>query len=180
VDPDVAFRVTGTDILFESSFIQLHELTVATPSGPVARFAVRHPGVVTMIPVHDGRVYLIRQYRAAVDQSLLELPAGTLEKAEPPDDAAVRELREEIGFQPGRLEKVFGFYTAPGFTDEYMTMYLATQLTAVPASPDGPEEEAAEVEAIALEEIPGLLVSGTLADAKTIIGLQWLARYGAE
>ena len=92
----------------------------------------------------------------------------------------MRELREEIGFQPCRLEKVFGFYTAPGFTDEYVTMYLATQLAAVPASPDRREEEAAEVEAIALEEISGLLVSGTLADATTIIGLQWLERHGAE
>ena len=173
---DAVFRVVEARALHETSFIRLEQLTVEAPSARVTRLAVRHPGAVAIIPVHEGRVYLIRQYRAPVARNLLELPAGTLDiEGEPREATAARELEEEIGFRAGRLEHVYDFYTAPGFTDGQVGLYLATELTAVPVSPHGPEEEEAEIVSLALSEIPSLLVSRDIADAKTIIGLQWLA-----
>jgi ADP-ribose pyrophosphatase len=176
LETDGGFRIAGARVLYDHAFLRFEDLTVDTPSGPVTRVAVRHPGAVAVIPVQDSQVFLIRQYRAAVDSMLLEVPAGTRDvESEAPEQTAMRELVEEIGFRAGRLERVFEFYTAPGFSDELMTLYLATELTSVPSAPDGPEEEQAEVVAVALEEIPDLLASGEIADAKTVIGLQWLA-----
>ena len=174
------FRVAGAQTVGEYGFLRIEELELATPQGPRRRIAVRHPGAAAVVGVVQGSVVLIRQYRAPVDSDLLEIPAGKLDvDGEPPEVTAGRELEEEAGYRAGRLEHIADFYTAPGFTDEYMRLYHATELTPVTAAPHGPEEEAAEVVELPIGEISGLLASGGVRDAKTLIGLQWLLLHGA-
>lgn len=141
----------------------------------MTRTAVRHPGAVAVIAIHEDEVLLIRQYRAAVDRLMLELPAGKLDvDGEPAEQTAARELQEEIGHRPGRLEHVGAFFTTPGFSDERMLLYVATDLEAAESAPHGPEEEHADVVRVPVGEVAELLDSGAVEDAKSIVGLQWL------
>lgn len=128
------------------------------------------------------RVLLVRQYRVAVGEALLEIPAGTLDIAdggsiEDPDLAAPRELEEETGMRAGSWRKIATFYTAPGFASELMHLYLATDLR--PADEDrlGPDED----EHLLLEPMPwrealAAAERGEFRDGKSIVGLLWLAR----
>ena len=173
--PHNGFRIRGSETVGQFGFLKLEDLTVETPTGIVNRMAVRHPGAVAVVAVRGADVLLIRQYRAPIDGLLLEIPAGKLDiDGEPAVVAAARELEEEIGYRPGVIDHVADFYTAPGFTDEYMSLYFATDLTEVPHAPVGAEEKAAEIVAVPIAKISALLLSGTVRDAKTFIGLQWL------
>jgi ADP-ribose pyrophosphatase len=175
VAADDGFHVRATRPVGSFGFLEVEELSVAPPAGPVNRFAVRHPGAVAVVALHDDSVLLFREYRAPVDRFPLELPAGKLDvDGEHAAATAAREIEEEIGFRAGALEEVAQFYTAPGFTDEHMTLFVASRLEPVPASPHGPEEEHGELVAVPLDDVPALLASGAVADAKTVIGLQWL------
>jgi ADP-ribose pyrophosphatase len=142
--------------------------------GEFEREIVRHPGAVSIVPiVEEGTAaLLVRQYRAAVDRSLLEVPAGKRDvDGEAPDVTARRELVEEVGMRAGRLEKLAELYMTPGFSDEHMTVYMALDLEPTPNSLQGPEETHMTVEQVALEDVPDLIGRGEIADAKTIIGL---------
>jgi len=138
---------------------------------------VHHPGAVSVVPLlDDGTVVLVRQYRAAVDRDLLEIPAGKRDVAgEAPELTAHRELAEEIGMQAGRLEQLAEFYNSPGFCDEHSFVFLARDLEPCGNSLQGVEEQHMTVEHVALADVPGLIASGELVDAKSIIGLS-LAR----
>ncbi len=173
--PDEAFRVIDARTVGEHGILRIEELTLDTPTGPVTRTAVRHPGAVAVIAIRKDTVLLIRQYRVCIDRRLLEIPAGTRDvDGEPPAETAARELEEEIGYRPGTLEHVADFFTAPGFTDEHMSLFLASDLSPVPTAPDGPEEASAVVVPVLISEVPALLASGAVEDAKSIVGLQWL------
>lgn len=177
--PQGAFRIRGARTLHTTGFLRLEEVEVETPNGQmVRRQVVRHPGAVAMVAVVDDAVVLIRQYRAPVDEYVLELPAGKLDIAgEDPAVAAKRELEEEVGLRPNRIEELATFYTGPGFTDEHMTVFLATECAAVALEPHGAEEEYAEIVRVPVAELPHLLASSELRDAKTIAGLYaFLAR----
>jgi ADP-ribose pyrophosphatase len=118
------------------------------------------------------KVLLVRQFRAAVGSELLELPAGKRDVAgESPEETARRELEEEIGLRPGRLERLAHFYNSPGFSDEHSIVYMATELTPGRLDRQGVEERQMTVVTVALAEVPGLIASGAICDAKTIIGL---------
>jgi ADP-ribose pyrophosphatase len=127
-------------------------------------------------------VLLVRQYRVAVGELLLEIPAGTLDIAddgtiEDPDLASRRELEEETGMRAGSWRKVARFYTAPGFTSELMHLYLATELSVADTDRLGPDDD----EHLLLEQMPvGEAIAaaerGEFADAKTLVALLWLAR----
>ena len=173
--PDAPLRVGATRTVGEYGFLRIEELDLETPAGTAKRIAVRHPGAVAVVAENGNEVMLIRQYRAPVGDDLLEIPAGKLDVAgEPPEVTAMRELEEEVGYRAATMSHVADFYTAPGFTDEHMRLYHATGLTPVAAIPHGPEEEAAEIVALPIADIPGTLASGAIRDAKTFIGLQWL------
>ena len=115
---------------------------------------------------------LVRQYRAAIDADLLEIPAGKRDvEGEPPEETARRELEEEVGVRAGRVEKLAEFYNSPGFSDEYSYVFLGLDLTPTQVSAHSPEEAAMEIERVALDEVPMLIRTGRLVDAKSIIGL---------
>jgi len=135
---------------------------------------VRHPGSVVIIPIKEnGDVILVRQYRHAVGRSLWELPAGSLKKNEDPEKAAIRECHEEIGLIPARVERLGSFFPTPGYCDEDMIFYRATQLREPRegdvAHPD--EDEDIETKTFALDELRRMITSGEIADLKTVAGV---------
>jgi ADP-ribose pyrophosphatase len=130
---------------------------------------VEHNGGATLLAIDgDGKLLLVRQYRHATGQIMLELPAGTLDPNEPPEVCAARELQEETGYKPGRIEKLGGFWTAPGYCNEYLHVYLCTDLTESRLEGD---EEAIDVERVSLEEALQMIADGRIEDAKTSAAL---------
>lgn len=141
-----------------------------TSAGARPREIVRHPGAVVVLPLlDDGRVCLIRNFRISVNQTLIELPAGTLEPGEEPIQNAERELIEETGYRAAKLQKLHAFYLSPGILDERMHLFLATGLS--------PGETAREVGeeidnlVVPWEEAVQMAVDGRIQDAKSIVGL---------
>ncbi len=134
------------------------------------RDIVIHPGSAVIVPLFDDlTVALVRQYRHAAGQYLLELPAGTLEKGETPEEAAIRELEEEIGWRAGKIEKLSSFFVSPGFLSEEMHLFIAQNLTESIQNLD--EDEALTFERLPLTNAILMAASGQLRDAKTIAGL---------
>ena len=144
----------------------------------VEREVVGHPGAV-VVAAHDGeRIYMVRQPREAVgEEALLELPAGKLdEEGERPRDTAKRELAEEIGKAAARWREVKNFYSSPGFTDERVILYIATDLSDTSAEAD--EHERIEIEALPLDRLDEAIER--CQDAKSLVGLLWLRAYGTS
>lgn len=138
--------------------------------GERPRDVMRHPGAAVILPLVDSdHVCLIKNYRIAVEQTLFELPAGTLEPNEPPEITAGRELEEETGYRADKIELLTAYYPSPGVMDERMFMYLATGLTMhAPAREEGEE---IENHIVTLDEAKGMIQDGRIADGKTIAGL---------
>ena len=131
---------------------------------------VRHPGAVALLPlVDDGRVCLVQNYRVSVGQTLIELPAGTLEPGEDPAEAARRELAEETGYRAARVEHLATFYMSPGILDERMHLYLATGLVPGPMSLDAGEDIRPLL--VTLPEALAMVRDGRIRDAKSMLGL---------
>jgi ADP-ribose pyrophosphatase len=154
--------------------------TIQTPGGTTkTREVVRHPGACVIVPLlDDGRVCLIRNFRIAVDQTLIELPAGTLEPPEPPAKTAERELIEETGYRAQKIELLHAFFLSPGILDEKMHLYVAKGLTAGETA----REEGEEIEnwLVPLDEAVAMVFRGEIQDAKSIVGLLWIERLQRE
>ena len=155
--------------------------TIETPDGRKhERDVVLHPGAVTVVAVlADGRVLLVRQYRHAAGRVLLELPAGTLDRLddgsiEDPAVAGPRELSEETGYRAATWRRLGGFWTAPGFASEHMTLLLATDLTPDPDHRGPDPDERLLVESHSLPELLARVAADEIHDAKTIIGILWI------
>lgn len=134
------------------------------------REIVHHPGSAVIVPVFDdATIALVRQYRHPTLRYLLEAPAGTLQRGEVPEDGAARELEEELGVVAGRLEKLSEFFVSPGFCEEKMWVYLATQLTETEQRLE--DDEIIEVVRIPFSQALGMITTGEIEDAKTIIGI---------
>jgi len=139
------------------------------------REVVEHADAVVILPVAaDGRIVFVRQYRLPARKALLELPAGTLDEDESPEVGAQRELREETGWRAARLRRLCGFYPAPGYSEEYMHVYVAEDLAESRLEPD--EDEDLAVELYTLPEALAMIASGAIEDGKTIVGLLAYAR----
>ncbi|MEN9505404.1 MAG: putative ADP-ribose pyrophosphatase [Actinomycetota bacterium] len=146
------------------------------------RDIVRSPGAVAAVPlrfdqVDEPSVVLVRQYRAAFDSLLLEIPAGMRDVAdEPTVETAQRELIEEVGFRAGSLRHLTNFYPSPGMTDAVLHLFLATDLVPVGRETHGPEEDHSEVVELPFAHALEMVVTGEIVDAKTVIGLLFVDR----
>jgi 8-oxo-dGTP pyrophosphatase MutT (NUDIX family) len=168
------FRRVSEEQLLQAKIFRVDRFHLLDPDDhPFDRFVIRHPGAVTVVPLHeDGTVTLVRQYRAAVDDMVLEIPAGTRDKeGEPPEETGRRELAEEAGLEATTWELLIGTWNTPGVSDQHTSIYLATGLSSVPARPDGIEEGYMSTERIALADLDALVADGTLKDETTVLGL---------
>lgn len=171
----MTYERISAETVFKGRVFDVQQEQVRMPDGREMRVdVVVHGGAVTLVPVDEqGQVWLIRQYRHPAGKSLLELPAGVVEKGEDPEASAQREVREEIGMGARKLEKVGEFFLAPGYSTEFMRVYLATGLFPEALDPD--EDEQITVEKVPLDEALRMAEQGEIQDAKTIAAL-FLAR----
>jgi len=139
------------------------------------REVVRHPGSVSILPVEDGHLYLIKQYRYPLDGYIWEIPAGTLEEGESPEECARRELEEETGLRAGRLEKMFEAYLIPGYGTEKMHFFLATELSQGEMHPEPSEK--IEVHKLPLDRVLKMVRDNEIVDAKTVAALLWYSMF---
>ena len=173
-----AFRHLGDRLVHQGHVWHVAVAEFESPTGEhFQRDIVRSPGAVAAVPVyHDdagvARVVMVRQYRPPFDESIIEVPAGMRDvPGEPTEVTAAREMVEEVGLEAGRLQHLVDLYSSPGMTDSVLSLYLATELTAVERSTHGPEEDHMDVLDVPLSEAVGMIVAGEIHDAKTIIGL---------
>jgi ADP-ribose pyrophosphatase len=143
----------------------------------IRRSVVRHAGSAVMMAVDNKkRILLVRQYRLPADRYLWELPAGRLDPGEKPLQAARRELAEETGYQARNWKKLVSFWVSPGYVQEKMTIFLATDLREGKATPM--DDERIETRWFTRQELAALIDSGKIADAKTMIGYMLWERTG--
>jgi len=164
-------KVLATEAIFEGRVVKVRVDNVEMPGGrQTTREVVEHGEVVAVVVIDEqGQVLLEEQYRGAVGKKLLEIPAGGIEPGEDPEDAVCRELREEIGYLPQKIEKLGGFYAAPGYCTEYMHLYLATDLT--PSRLFAEDSEGIRVVKVSLEHAVAMVISGEIHDGKSVAGL---------
>jgi ADP-ribose pyrophosphatase len=163
-------RLIGTRRVYEGQVISVRLDDVEMPSGRrVVYEIVEHRGAVVIVPVTaDGTVLMVRQFRQAVGQELLELPAGTIERGETPEACARRELAEEVGRAAARWQHLLSFFPSPGILTEEMHVFLAQDLRAAQAER---EEEDLRIEPLPLREARRRIGSSDIRDAKSIVGL---------
>jgi ADP-ribose pyrophosphatase len=148
--------------------------TVREGDQTYTREVVHHPGSAVIIPIfEDSSVALVRQYRHPAVRYLLEAPAGTLNRGERPEEGAARELEEELGLVAGKLEKLSEFFVSPGFCEEKMWVYLATQMTETKQQLE--DDEILDVVRLPFAQALEMITDGEIEDAKTIIGLMLAA-----
>jgi len=165
------FKLIKSETLLQGRAFKIRRDHLKTPDGRDTKFEIiEHGGSVIIIPVDaDGNIHFVRQYRHAAGIDLLELPAGTRDDDEPYEDCAAREIREETGMEAGNLQKVGEFYLAPGYSTEFMAVYLATELKHNPLEAD--YDEFLEVEKISIQKTFEMAASGEMPDAKSLAAL---------
>jgi NTP pyrophosphohydrolases including oxidative damage repair enzymes len=157
--------------IFTGKILTLDVETVKLPDGQIGtREVIHHPGAVAILPVDStGEIFMVRQYRKALEQVLLEIPAGKLEPGEDPMECAKRELAEEIGKKAENWTLLVSVWSAPGFADEKLYIYLAEGLSEYFLAPD--EDEFLQVEKYSVERLQSLIRSGEVQDTKTVLAL---------
>ena len=165
------FELIRSETLLQGRAFKIRRDYLKTPNGLETQLEIiEHGGSVVLIPIdNDGNLLFVRQYRHAVGKDLLELPAGTRDKDEPFEECAAREIREETGMQAGKLQKVGEFYLAPGYSSEFMVVFLATGLKDNPLDAD--DDEFLEVEKIPLKQAIQMAERGDIPDAKSLAAL---------
>lgn len=173
---DLTEKTIETNKIFTGRIIKVRVDTVVLPDGSQStREVVEHAGAVAVVALDkDNNIILVRQYRKPVEGVLLEIPAGTMEKDEDPLLCAQRELKEETGFTAEHWEKILSYYSAPGFTDEHLHLYLASGLTGGETEMD--EDEFVETVRLPLQEAYRMIYTGNIADGKSIIGIQYAVK----
>ncbi len=167
--------LTNRQEIYKGRIVNLIVDKITTGNGiETIREVFHHPGGAAVVPVlPDGKILLVRQFRYPMQEILLELPAGKIDPGESPEDTAARELEEEVGYTAGCLKKISEFYSTPGFCDERIYLYLAEDLRSCQA--EGDRDEELEVVTFTLSELLEMIRVGKISDAKTIIGIQYLA-----
>ena len=169
------FELIKSEVLMKGRVFAIRRDYLKTPDGRETKLdIIEHGGSAVVIPVDEnGNILLVRQYRHAAGQDLLELPAGTLDDGEDPEVCAAREIREETGKAAETLTKLGEFYLAPGYSDEFMVVYLATGLSDSPLDAD--EDEFLSLETVPVAEAIRMAERGEIPDAKSLAAL-FLAR----
>lgn len=163
-------KILSSEKVFEGRVFNVTVDTVSEGDLTYQREVVHHNGSAVIVPVFDdGTVALVKQYRHPAVRFLLEVPAGTLAKGERPEIGAARELKEELGVVAARLEKLSEFFVSPGFCEEKMWVYLATELTEGEQALE--DDEILDVVRLPITEALEMITSGEIQDAKTIVGL---------
>jgi ADP-ribose pyrophosphatase len=166
--------VIATRLVYQGHYLRAEERTVRLPDGREAtREVVVPPNAVGVLPVTDtGTVYLVRQYRTAIERPILEIPAGILEPGEDPAQTARRECAEEIGLAPSRLDPLFGYYHSVGFSTGRIEVFLGRDLQPAPhAHPDG--TEFLEVVTMPFVDLLDRVHRGEIVDSKTLLATLW-------
>ena len=170
-------RLVSTKIVYQGHLFDVELDELAMDGGVTTRREIiKHPGAVAMVPVTaGGSLLLVTQYRHPAGGRLLELPAGTLEKGEEPLAAVSRELQEEVGQKPGLITGLGGFYVAPGYTTEYIHLFVCEELET--SWLEGDEDEDIEIETLSAAEALAAIDSGRICDAKSVVGILRWARW---
>ncbi len=174
---DLTEKTLRRKYVFEGQLIKVRVDTVIAADGHHAvREIVEHPNAIVMVALDaEDNVLLVEQYRSPLGKKLLEIPAGVIEKGEDAAAAVVREMQEETGYKPQKLVFLTGFYTTPGFSTEYLHLYLATDL--VPSRLRAEDTAGIELVRVPASQITELITSGKIQDAKTIAGLLLFLEY---
>jgi ADP-ribose pyrophosphatase len=164
-------KTLSSKLIYEGRAVRLRVDTVRIPDGrETTREIVEHGDCVAIIALDDkDNVLLVSQFRKPVEKELLEVPAGGIEPGEKMEDCVRREMREETGFLPKKVERLGGFYSSPGYCTEYLHLFLATDL--VPSPLQAEDSESIRLVRVSLSEVPGLINSGSICDAKSIAAL---------
>ena len=164
-------RTLSSQLIYEGRAVKLRVDTVQMPGGrQTTREIVEHADCVAVIAIDaDDNVLLVKQFRKPVEKELLEIPAGGIEPGEDPVNCVCREMREETGYLPRTVERIGGFYSAPGYCTEYLYLYLATDLISSPLCAE--DTESIKLVRVPISQIPSLITSGRICDAKSIAGL---------
>ena len=163
-------EVISSQKVFQGRAVNLRVDQVRANNGAFQMEVLEHMGGVAVVPIdHDDKVWMVRQYRHAVEKVLLEIPAGTVKLGEDYAVCAARELQEEVGMKADKLDLIGEFFLAPGYSSELMRLYLATGLAPSPLPPD--EDEEIAVEKVPFVEAVQMAIRGELYDAKSIAGL---------
>lgn len=169
-------KTLKSEEIFPGKIISLHLQEVELPNGKTSkREIIKHPGAVAILAVTpENKIIMVEQYRKALERTIVEIPAGKLEKGEEPASCARRELEEETGYVCESLELLTSFFTSPGFADEIVHVYLAKGLTKKEDSAALDEDEFVNLEELTLEEALQYVKEQKIYDAKTIYAVQYL------
>ncbi len=164
----MGFEKIDSNKVFQGKAFDVRQDVIRLPNARTTRLdIVEHVGAVTILPLdQDGLIWFVRQYRHPAGMRILELPAGTLEVGEAPLVCAHREIQEEIGMKAAKMEKLGEFFLAPGYSTEFMHIYLATELT--PSRLPGDEDEFIEIEKYTSRAVLHLISTGQIQDGKTL------------
>ncbi len=170
-------RTLSSRLIYTGRAVKLRIDTVQMPSGrETTREIVEHSDCVAVIAIDaEDNILLVRQFRKSVEKELLEIPAGGIDPGEDPAQCVRREMREETGYLPQNVERLGGFFSAPGYCTEYLHLYLATNLT--PSQLYAEDTESISLVRVPISQIPGLVNSGSICDAKSIAGLLTFLKY---
>ena len=173
------FKSLNNKLRFQGKITSVYESDFRAPNGEqITREITRHPGAVCVVPIIASDIVMIRQFRPAIGNYLLEIPAGKRDiDGEPPDVTARRELQEEVGLSTNNLVELAQFYNSPGVCDEYSYCYLALDCEDVTDDRQGLEEEYMTIEAVPISQASTLVTSGKIIDGKTIIGISLALQY---
>lgn len=174
-------KTLRSEYVYKGRAVNLRIDTIEAPDGrETTREIVEHADCIAVIPIDaNGDILLVKQYRKAVDKELLEIPAGGIDPGESADEAVRREMQEETGYFPGKLEKLGGFYSTPGYCTEYLYLYVVSELT--PGKLFAEDTEAIRIIPTPVEKIVELIDSGAICDSKSVAGLLlFLRRQGKK